>query len=172
MVVLAMLLSLLAAGRAQATDFVEGFVQRGNDGLRLYLEGKLSPKVGWWGWGLATPTWGEAYAGPLVNPTGWSSVGVAVGRESGGMRYGAFAWVGKGRYSSYFCAEDGHTGYWDVWMTDVKVRKNLTVGLHQQTFLGWGPRVAYTRGAVTVWTSWLMESGRKPTPILSVRVAK
>src|SRR5512143_858481 len=89
---------MVLASVAGATDFAEGFVQRGNDGLRLYLEGKFNPKVGWWGWGLATPSWGEAYAGPLVNPTSWSSVGVAVGRESGGMRYGAFAWVGKNRF--------------------------------------------------------------------------
>ena len=161
---LAVAMSVLAVS-ATAGDSAEIQIVNGQPTLDLYISGKVSGRLGWSAFGLVNEGWGQAYAGPTFAPTSWSEVGFSVGVESGGKRFAESLWLGKGRVSVLAIHEHGYTGSWHKVTADVAMAKGLSVGYHDQAFLGRGPRVQLTRGKVSVWSALLLKDGHTNTVV-------
>jgi hypothetical protein len=152
---LVVLFLLLGSSVVLADGVAEVQVINEKPNLDVYVASKIKGDLGWSAFGTMNDSYATMYAGPTWAPKSWIALGANIGVETGGHRFAETLWLGKGRVSALFIEEQGHTGRWYKYTANVAVAKGLTVGLHDQAFIGRGPRMAYTRGKVTVWASLL-----------------
>ncbi|MEK7125125.1 MAG: hypothetical protein AAB864_01890 [Patescibacteria group bacterium] len=152
-------LLVLVVSSPLMADNVELQVINGQPNLDLFLTGQIKGKFGWSAFGLLNENWGQIYAGPSFSPAKWCTLYVSTGLEFGGRRFSESVWLGRGPVSVLAIYEHGHTGAWHKILAVVTVAKGVTVGYHDQAFVGRGARASYTRGKVSVWASALVKNG-------------
>ena len=109
-----------------------------------------------YGWFLANDVWGEAVLGvsKSVRPWLWGAVAAGIETDDDPWRGSGTVVGAKGRYSTFFVAEYGGTGYWYRFTGTARLVKRTEVGIHSQRAYGTGPfvRISLGRGFM-VWAS-------------------
>lgn len=165
---------------AQVTGYIETFhaVKGGEyEGqVNIWLQGPVKGRVGYFGWALTSKAWSEGYAGLNYTIAKGVEIGVGAGVETNKSpaRLGSYLCTIRGKFTGLAIYENGGSGYWD------RVTGNYTVfqregfkigvgGMHE-AYKGFGPR--YEIGLskrITVWGSFLSQTGNKPTAMVALQ---
>lgn len=165
----------IIASTAQAADFwLEGQATRTNSksgsSVLGSVDGDLNGTFGYYVFGLVSSDgYHEIYGGPKWKPTPWLEVGVGVGQETASTpnRRNAYFLIGNDKVSVYGTFENGGSGPWHKVTATYKATDTVGVGVIDQSFLGFGPRVEYNvTKNVTAWGAILRNRDTKETTSL------
>lgn len=128
----------------------------------VWFQQNIAGKVGMFVWGQIGPTYRQAYAGGSYQFTSWLQAGVGGGAEQAESiaRLGSFVYASKNNESFFGIYENGGSGRWHLAQYNHAIGKSrYGLGVHNQAFVGTGPRAEANFGPVEVWVSALWEKG-------------
>lgn len=128
----------------------------------VWFQQNLFGKVGMFTWGQISPTYRQTYTGASYQFTSWLQAGVGGGIERADSiaRLGSFLYVAKRKDSLFAIYENGGSGRWHLVVTNHQIGKSqFGIGLHNQEFVGTGPRAEVNFGPLKFWAAPLWEKG-------------
>lgn len=126
----------------------------------IWIQQGITGKFGMFVWGQITPSYRQTYAGASYQFTNWLQAGVGGGIEQADSmaRLGSFLYMSKKSNSFFGIYENGGSGRWHVAVFNHKIGKSrFGIGIHNQAFVGTGPRLESNFGPVNVWVATLRE---------------
>ena len=169
---LVVLVMLAFASNAGAANFwFEPQVTHSNGknklGVNGGINGNFSGPFGYYAFGqVSSNGYRQLYAGPTWKPASWLEVGIGVGKENmpDSTRRNAYFWVGHEGMSVFGTFENGGSGPWHKMVLNYRLNDAVGIGVMDQAFLGFGPRVEYNiKKGVQLWGAVLRDNDTNST---------
>lgn len=160
---------------AETSFWVEGQVTRSGSGedrknvsqVNGGLSGSLNDTFGYYGFAQTLSNgYRQIYVGPNLKPFPWLELGVGVGKENApaSNRRNAYFLADNGKCSLFGAFENGGSGAFHKVVFNCRVSDSLGVGLMDQEFLGFGPRMEYSLNKnLLLWGGVLRDNKTKTT---------
>jgi hypothetical protein len=124
------------------------------------VSGNISGPIGYFVLGQAiSDGYRQVYAGPSLK-IGHVEIGVGIGRENmpDSTRRATYVLGDVRNVSFVFSYEDGGSGPWHTAKATYKVTDSIGIGVMDQSFFGFGPRVEYDIAkGIQVWSAVVRE---------------